>query len=707
MPRGSYGGRGGRIREATPQPQKRQVDKRICARKMSVRLKTAKRMSASSARSQSPPGGGGQASEVSNFTSASQVVRNLTNVLSAINTALPTPTTPHPPDHDHPQSPVQTIIDNDQLQFQKLALSLNQIHLDSQSPPPVIPGHYVGTETSGSRSQSTARPHSPPASSRSTDAVYPEGYAEPSTPSTARQPSVARIHRVYTQPEGHEVFSPSTFHSETESTRSYGPYRRRQFEEQTELVQSPSTNRPPGSPSNHDHQTSYHHQETYHDEDPGSPLSPSSPRSPYNQTGRPPTEGQLPQRTIEDVRLQVARSIAARAIRKAEVVDGSKVGVAFTLNKSQDDRFLRIIAGEIRALLNTGYIPSPITATSPGSQGQGGFLFALATSSTVPSNSNRGTTRSGHSHSHYSYSYSVPSQSFITGSGSRRRTSPPTKLVIVGSSPVFVHRAILLTRSKFLGRTVENVTYNDRVQGPEYLHPTTPVIPGHTAVIPPMSATPRSISMPIPEPTTITPEQELLWEVGVYGLGGSSYDELALRDVVKKSVGNLMEPLVPPPGSISVTQLLSHTRAKLERMTPDEAYGEVTSADEMAPPIYLIDIRSEAQRREFGTIPGSIVIDRNELEWKLDPRSRNRLGPSAVVDRFDVRVILLSHDGNASSLAARSLYLIGLRSATDVIGGFLAWRAAGLPLELTVPSGGHPYEDTLSSATERVMGPLS
>ena len=670
---------------------------------MSIRLKKVKRMSASPTRSHSPPGGGGHGSELSNFTSASQVVRNLTNVLSAINTALPTPSTPHPPAHDHPKSPnnpAQTIIDNDQLQFQKLALSLNQIQLESQSPPPVIPavpGQYAEAETSRSQSQSTARPRSPPSSSHSTDAVYPEGYAEYSTPSTAHPPSVVRVHRVYTQPEEHEVRSPSTFHSETGSTRSYGQYLHHQPEEQIEPIQSPSTIRP------RSRQTPYHQQATYQYDEPGSLPSPSSPHPPHHQNGHPTADNQPPQRTIEDVRLQVARSIAARTIRKAELVDGSKVGVIFTLNKSQDDGFLRTVAAEIRALLNTGYIPSPTTATSPGSQTQGGFLFALATSSSAPSSSNRGTTRSGHSQSHRSYS--APSQSYMTGSGSRRRNTPPTKLVIVGSSPVFVHRAIMLTRSKFLGRTVENVAYEDSIRRPEYLHATGPVIPGQTAVIPTMSATPRSVSMAILEPTTITPEQELLWEVGVYGLGGSSYDELALRDVVKKSVGNLMEPLVPPPGSISVTQLLSHTRAKLERMTPDEAFGEVTSADEMAPPIYLIDIRSEGQRREFGTIPGSIVIDRNELEWKLDPRSRGRLGPSAVVNRFDVRVILLSHDGNASSLAARSLHLIGLRSATDVIGGFLAWRAAGLPLELFVPGTGHQYEDSQSTATETGPGP--
>jgi rhodanese-related sulfurtransferase len=682
-------------------------DQRIGKRKMSIRLKKAKRMSASSTRSQSPPGAGGQGSEVSNFTSASQIVRNVTNVLSAINTALPTPTTPHDQPHDQPQwpnSPVQTIIDNDQLQFQKLALSLNQIQLGAESPPPVIPGRYLETETGGPQSQSATRPRSLSTPSSSTDAVYPEGYAGPSTPSTARPPSVARIHRVYTQPEEHGVLSPSTFRSESGSTRSYGPYLHRQLEDQIEPTQLPLTIRPPGPASIRSPQSPYHHQEIYHHIEPGFPSSPHSPpfpHSPYHQKGHSPTEGQPLQRTIEDVRLQVARSIAARAITKAELVDGSKVGVVFTLNKSQDDRFLRTVAGEIRALLNTGYTPPP-TATSLGSQGQAGYLFALTAPSSPPSSSNRGTTRSGHSQSHYSYS--VPSQSFITGSGSRRRNSPPTKLVIVGSSPVFVHRAILLTRSKFLGRTVENITHDDRVQGPGYPHPTATIIPGHTGVIPTMSATPRSVSIPILEPTTITPEQDLLWEVGVYGLGGSSYDELALRDVVKKSVANLMEPLVPPPGSMSVTQLLSHTRAKLERMTPDEAFGEVTNADEMAPPIFLIDIRSEGQRREFGDIQGSIVIDRNDLEWKLDPRSRGRLGPSAIVDRFDVRVILLSHDGNASSLAARSLHLIGLRSATDVIGGFLAWRAAGLPITLFAPGGGHPYEDTLSSATERGHG---
>lgn len=654
-------------------------------------------MSASPTRSHSPPGGGAHGSELSNFTSASQVVRNLTNVLSAINTALPTPTTPYPLQNEQqewPRSPVQNIIEHDQLQFQNLALSLNKLQLDAESPPPVIPGRYTEAKTEKSQSLSTTGPRSPHCSSRSTEAIYPEGYSEPSTPSTARP---ASVHRIHTQPEERAILSPSTFRSETESSPAHGPYTHRELEGQTESPQSLLMIRPPRPASSHGHHNPYLHSE------PGSPSSPPSPHSPHYREGHWVKEGQLPQRTIEDVRIQVARSIAARAIRKAELVDGSKVGVVFTLSRSQDDQLLRAVAGEIRSFLSTGYTPSPTTATSPGSQGQGGFLFALTTSTNTSLNSNRGTTRSGYSQSHYSHS--VPSQSYMT-SGSRRRGSPPTKLVIAGSSPVFVHRAMMLTRSKFLGRTVENLDRDTRVQGPEYPHPTAAVIPGNTGVIPTMSTTPRSFPIPIVEHTTITPEQALLWEVGVHGLGGSAYDELALRDVVKKSVSNLLEPLVPPPGSVSVSQLLSHTRAKLERMTPDEARNEVTRTDEMAPPTYLIDIRSERQRREFGIIPGSIAIDRNELEWKLDPRSRGRLGPGAVVDRFDVQVILISHDGNASSLAARSLQLIGLTSATDVVGGFLAWRAANMPFELWVPAGaGNEFEDSLSSATERAHGP--
>jgi len=154
-------------------------------------------------------------------------------------------------------------------------------------------------------------------------------------------PPVACVRRVHTQP-------PSTIRSETESPRSYGPYRRRKLEDETEYPQSPSTIRPPGPELSHSHQTPFHHQEVYHHINPGSSSLPPSPQSPHHP-GHSPTEYHYPQRTAEGVCLQVSRSIAARAIRKAELMDGSKVSVVFTLNTSQDKRFLHVVVGEIRA----------------------------------------------------------------------------------------------------------------------------------------------------------------------------------------------------------------------------------------------------------------------------------------------------------------------------------------------------------------------
>nr|WP_201760473.1 MULTISPECIES: hypothetical protein [unclassified Nonomuraea] len=41
---------------------------------------------------------------------------------------------------------------------------------------------------------------------------------------------------------------------------------------------------------------------------------------------------------------------------------------------------------------------------------------------------------------------------------------------------------------------------------------------------------------------------------------------------------------------------------------------------------------------------------------------------------------MICDEGYSSSLAAASLRTIGLARATDVIGGFRAWKQAGLPL---------------------------
>jgi len=122
----------------------------------------------------------------------------------------------------------------------------------------------------------------------------------------------------------------------------------------------------------------------------------------------------------------------------------------------------------------------------------------------------------------------------------------------------------------------------------------------------------------------------------------------------------------------SVDDLVARARATYVRVDPEQAY------DDLSRGALLVDIRPAAQRAAEGTVPGALVIERNVLEWRLDPTGEARI--DEAVDH-DVRVILLCSQGYASSLAAASLVGLGLHRATDVIGGFDAWRAAGLPAE--------------------------
>ena len=91
----------------------------------------------------------------------------------------------------------------------------------------------------------------------------------------------------------------------------------------------------------------------------------------------------------------------------------------------------------------------------------------------------------------------------------------------------------------------------------------------------------------------------------------------------------------------------------------------------------LVDIRTESQRREQGELPGALVIDRTVLEWRLDPACPWRI-PEAT--GYELRVVVACRQGYSSSLAAASLRQIGLRRATDLVGGVQAWRGAGLPV---------------------------
>jgi rhodanese-related sulfurtransferase len=122
----------------------------------------------------------------------------------------------------------------------------------------------------------------------------------------------------------------------------------------------------------------------------------------------------------------------------------------------------------------------------------------------------------------------------------------------------------------------------------------------------------------------------------------------------------------------TIDELLAAARARLERVTPEEAL------DAQARGALLVDVRPVEKRRAEGRIPGALVVDRNVLEWRLDPASPNRI-PEAV--DHDVHVIVVCSEGYQSSLAAATLQDLGLHHATDLTGGAQAWLAAGLPTE--------------------------
>lgn len=120
----------------------------------------------------------------------------------------------------------------------------------------------------------------------------------------------------------------------------------------------------------------------------------------------------------------------------------------------------------------------------------------------------------------------------------------------------------------------------------------------------------------------------------------------------------------------TIDEILEEARDRLVRVTPEQAHAEMRDG------ALLVDIRPASQRAAEGEVPGALIVERNVLEWRLDPASDARL-PEAT--GHDLRVIVLCSEGYTSSLAAASLHDLGLTRATDVIGGFKAWRAAGLP----------------------------
>jgi rhodanese-related sulfurtransferase len=209
-----------------------------------------------------------------------------------------------------------------------------------------------------------------------------------------------------------------------------------------------------------------------------------------------------------------------------------------------------------------------------------------------------------------------------------------TSLLICGTDPAKVQRAALLAMSKFIGHI-----------------------------------------KPLPEQEG----PETVWLARVRALAWNGYDEAALMDVLQKCAQELVDPSLPPPGSRGIDEVLARARTRLHRLLPRQAFEELRDAD-ISLPMLLVDIRPAAQRVKHGQIPGAMVIERNVLEWRFDPRCLD--GRLDIATRYDLRVIIFCQEGYTSSLAAASLQDIGLLNATDVVGGFEAWKEAGLPIEL-------------------------
>jgi rhodanese-related sulfurtransferase len=130
---------------------------------------------------------------------------------------------------------------------------------------------------------------------------------------------------------------------------------------------------------------------------------------------------------------------------------------------------------------------------------------------------------------------------------------------------------------------------------------------------------------------------------------------------------------------LTIRKMLEEARSHLVRLRPAEAEAALREG------ALLVDTRSEDQRMKEGTIPGSVHIPLSLLEWRVDPASGYQ---HPAVESFDSLIVLVCEGGYSSSLAARRLQQLGFMRATDVIGGFRAWRSAGLPVDQPVTEEG-------------------
>lgn len=137
----------------------------------------------------------------------------------------------------------------------------------------------------------------------------------------------------------------------------------------------------------------------------------------------------------------------------------------------------------------------------------------------------------------------------------------------------------------------------------------------------------------------------------------------------------------PPPGARSIDQILETARSKLIRLSPEQLLTELESSSK---PVHVVDIRPAAQRELEGSFlvaPNCEsqtlqlhIIERNVLEWRLDPQCESRLKDVVDAEGYETRIVIICSESYTSSLAAASLKEMGLRNATDLLGGQKAWK---------------------------------
>jgi len=123
-------------------------------------------------------------------------------------------------------------------------------------------------------------------------------------------------------------------------------------------------------------------------------------------------------------------------------------------------------------------------------------------------------------------------------------------------------------------------------------------------------------------------------------------------------------------GPAAIDRMLDRARSRLERVAPEDLAAEVAAG------AIVVDIRPVEQRQRDGELPGAVLVDRNGLEWRLDPDSPYRL---PIAGDRDARLIVVCNEGYASSLAAATLQELGLRRATDLAEGYQGWLAVRTP----------------------------